>query len=297
MAELQGFNYIEARLRMTLDRFSNQEAVNVSEEWIEQAGEDFKAALRKQLAVREPEDFRLRMSNLGRPLCQLQHEKAGTERSRNDYNHVLKMLLGDALEVILDVVLRAADVDITAQKTNVVLNVDGLAINGQDDIEINGKVYDIKSASSWAYNNKWSYGWRGLMDDDPFGYTTQLYGYAKSTNRPMGGWIVSNKETGEVRVVEAEPTPEDIVDIEARMSNTVEVISSDAPFQRCYEDEPELFYRKETGNRVLPFTCQYCAFLRSCWPDATLKPQARSKAQNPKRVWYSEYNESEDDTS
>jgi len=69
-------NTLEAKLRMTMDKLSNGEPVECKDEWIEAAGEMFKEGLRKQLN-RKNEPFRLRMSNIGRPTCQLQMEKAG----------------------------------------------------------------------------------------------------------------------------------------------------------------------------------------------------------------------------
>lgn len=296
MADLTGFNELETRIRMTLDRLSNQEAVDVSEEWIEKAGEDFKAALRKQFTPREDREFRLRMSNIGRPMCQLQFEQQKTEKGRQDYNHVIKMLLGDVVEVATEVVLKVAGVNITAQKSQVTLDVNGTPVNGEDDIEIDGAVWDVKSSSGWAFNNKWVYGWDGLMQDDAFGYVKQLYGYAKAKNRPMGGWIVVNKETGEFKVVPATPTEADIANIERGLMLTESRLNPpNQPIQRCFTDEEETFYKKPTGNRVLPFTCQYCDYLIPCWPDATRRPQAMSKAQNRKMVWYSEYKEQPDE--
>ena len=44
---------------------------------IEELGEDCKASLRKQLSPRG--DYRMRMSGLGRPLCQQKMEKKGNK--------------------------------------------------------------------------------------------------------------------------------------------------------------------------------------------------------------------------
>lgn len=191
---------LEAQIRRSLDKLSNGEAVEFEDQWIEDAGEMFKDALRKQLSGRENE-FRLRMSNIGRPSCQLQMEKAGAERSRMPYNHVVRMMLGDAVECIMEVILRVSGANITGGKSQAEFNIADTTINGEDDIEIDDKVYDTKSASPWAYDNKWAEGWHGLAKDDAFGYTAQLLGYAQGLGKQPGGWIVVNKSTGEVRVV------------------------------------------------------------------------------------------------
>ena len=94
-------NLLETKLHMVLDKLSNSEPVEYDDAWVEEAGEQFKATLRKQLS-REEEPFRLRMSNVGRPLCQLQQEKAGKPRNRNPYHSIVKFMLGDASEVLVE---------------------------------------------------------------------------------------------------------------------------------------------------------------------------------------------------
>ena len=273
---------------MALDRLSNGEPINVNDKWIEEAGEAVKEALRRQLKVRD-QTFKLRMSNIGRPLCQLQKEKEGAVKTRRSYSFIMKMLIGDIHEIVMDVILKIANANITGMKTKVQLQVGEQIINGEDDLQIDNKVWDIKSSSNWAYNNKWAHGWNEVYDSDTFGYIEQLYGYAKGQNKEVGGWIVANKETGEVLVVPAEPTKEQLVAIKENIEFNVGAIVNNMPFKRCFKDEEETFYKKPTGNRVLPITCTFCDYIKSCWPKAVLKPQALSKAVNPKAVWYSEY--------
>lgn len=86
---------IEASIHSVLDRLSNGEDVEIEEEWIEEAGEQFKAALRKQVTPRD-RTVVLRMSNIGRPICQLQMAQAGEEEERRPYNFIVRMLMGDA---------------------------------------------------------------------------------------------------------------------------------------------------------------------------------------------------------
>lgn len=281
---------LEARLRMTLDKLSNGEQVHCEEEWIEQAGELFKEGLRKQL-FRENEPFRLRMSNIGRPACQLQMEKAGEEKSRMPYNHIVRMMLGDAIEAIVEVLLRVSGANITGGKSQAEYHIADTVIKGENDIEIDGKTYDTKSSSPWAYENKWQDGWHGVSKDDAFGYTAQLLGYTRGTDTEMGGWIVVNKSTGEIRVVEAEPTPQELEKLEAEITDRIRRVSSGAEFERCFEPTNEYFRGKPTGSKRLHTTCTFCSYQRKCWPDAVYKPQTGSKAASPRHFWYSEYNE------
>lgn len=290
---ISGFNELQTRIHMTLEALSNNDgALTISETLIEEAGEQYKAALRKQLTPRK-EGFRLRMSNIGRPLCQLQKEQSGAPASRRDYSFVVKMFIGDAVEIAMMAVLKMAGINISGEKTKVELLVNGNPILGEDDLEIDSEVWDIKSSSNWAFNNKWAHGWNSVYDGDTFGYVSQLYGYAKAQNKAIGGWIVVNKETGEVLVVRAEPTPDQLKAIQESIEFTEKAISSNLPFKRQFQDEAETFYKKETGNRVLPIPCTFCDYRGDCWPDAVRKPQALSKAQNPKLVWYSKYTKSD----
>lgn len=283
------FNELQTLIHMTLDRLSNGEPVSIDDKWIDEAGEAVKEALRRQLTPRDP-TFRLRMSNIGRPLCQLQKEKAGEEKTRRPYNYITKMIIGDIHEIVMNVILKAAEANVTSSKNKVELQVGSTLVLGEDDIQIDDKVWDVKSSSNWAYNNKWAHGWNAVYDSDTFGYIEQLYGYATAQNKIMGGWIVANKETGEVLVVEATPTKEQLKEIKENMEFNEKALTTDLPFKRQFVDEAETFYKKPTGNRVLPLVCTFCDHIKSCWPSATLKPQALSKAQNPKAVWYSEYN-------
>jgi hypothetical protein len=282
------FNILETKIRMALDKWSNDEPIEYKEEWIEEAGEQFKDALRKQLKPRENQ-FRMRMSNIGRPLCQLQMEKMGEERSRNSYNSIIRFLLGDATEVLVEFVLKVAGVNVTGGKSEAKLSVNGTTILGENDVEIDNKIYDTKSSSPWAYEHKWGDGWQGVAKDDPFGYINQLYGYSEGTGLEPGGWIVVNKSTGELRVVDAEFTTDDKDKIRTDVSNTVEKLMSDAPFERCFEPQDEYFQRKLTGSKRLPMNCTFCPYLNKCWPDAVYKPQTGSKAVSPRHFWYSEY--------
>lgn len=278
---------LEAQVRLTLEKLSNGEPVEIDDQWLDDAAESFKAALKRQLNY-GPRSFRLRMSNLGRPTCQLQMEKAGEARSRFPYNHVVKMLLGDATECIMDVVLKAAGVNITGSKSKVKMNFSGVDVEGENDIEIDNKVFDTKSASPWAFTNKFV-DFETLKEDDAFGYIPQLVGYSVSQGKEPGGWIVVNKATGEVKIIEVNMTQKEIDDIVLGMNQTVVKISTNAPFERCFEPEEEKFRGKPTGSLRLPSTCGFCPYIAKCWPGALYKPQTGSQAQSPKYYWYAKY--------
>lgn len=276
---------LEAQIRTILDAASNDEGVEFKEEWVEEAGEQFKAALRKQFSP-QTRDFRLRMSNIGRPLCQLQMEKSGAKKQRMPYNHVVRMLIGDSVETIVRFVMKAANVNVTSDGDKVVLETAGERIKGESDIDIDGKAYDIKSCSPWAFKNKWLKGYDEVRAKDDFGYVGQLYGYADAQDKDLGGWVVVDKSSGEVAVVEVQDTVSQQKAIRKQREDTVTAIVSDAPFRRCFEAAPEFYRKTPTGRKVLPKECRMCSFLHSCWPEARQEEKESSTARNKPLEWY-----------
>ena len=129
----------------------------------------------------------------------------------------------------------------------------------------------------------------GVARDDAFGYTAQLLGYAEGTNKPQGGWIVVNKSTGELKVVEAKPTETEVKNLKEQIENTIETVSKDEPFVKCFEPTTEYFRKVPTMSKRLNTTCTFCSYKAKCWHDATYEPQTGSKAVSPRYFWYSEY--------
>jgi len=282
---------LEAQIHMVMDRLSNGEPVEVKEEDIKEAVAQYEALLRRSLQ-RGKDKFRIRMSNIGRPLCQLQMQKADAVAARMPYESVLKFHTGDIHEVFIELMLKIAGVNITGGKSQAKLDVAGITVSGEDDIEIDHKVFDTKSSSPWAFENKWGMGFGAVKAEDSFGYVAQLLGYSDGLGLEPGGWIVTNKSTGEVKVVEADFTQQDKEKTRGEIHNTVSVLTDDgAPFVKCFEPEAEYFRRVPTGNMRLHTSCTFCSYMNQCWPKAVYKPQAGSKAVNPRHYWYSEYYE------
>lgn len=234
----------------------------VSEDVIEQVAEDVKAALKKQLTgASRKENFSLRMSNIGRPKCQLWFDKNKPElASPMQPYFLMQMLIGDITEAVFKGLLRAAGVNFGDTET-VLLHIADTTIKGSYDLLLDGMVDDIKSASPWSYKNKFD-SYEHLSDNDGFGYVGQLVGYATAKGAPVGGWWVINKSNGEFKYLKANP------DVEAelgKLEETVRYINNDEPFKRCFEAEPETFYGKVTGNIVVPEACHFCAYKKSCW--------------------------------
>ena len=74
------------------------------------------------------------------------------------------------------------------------------------------------------------------------------------------------------------------------LDNT-KALMEDKPFEKCFDLEEEMFYKKPTGNKILGTVCSYCPFKQKCWgEDIQYLPQQQSKASNPKFAWYVEIN-------
>jgi hypothetical protein len=230
------------------------------------------------------------MSSIGRPLCQLQMEKSGAEAEPMPYNTKMRNLFGDLIEASAVAIMKAAGIRIEELQKHVKLKLGKHNINGAYDVKIQNKIWDIKSASPWAFDHKFSDegGFDAILKQDTFGYVSQGYLYAKAENTDFGGWIAINKSTGEWAIAETplsdEKYSKDAIELAKK---NAEALQSDAPFKRLFEDEEEFFNKKATGNRTLGLECRFCAYKKPCWgKELQYLPQQQSKALNPKWVWY-----------
>ena len=239
-------------------------------------------------------DWKPRMSSLGRPLCQQKMERDGAEKNF-EYNSLVRFMFGDLVEAIAILVMKSAGIDIEAEQESVKLQLGKNSVSGTLDVEIDGKVWDIKSASPYAFEQKFGDmgGYKKIKQDDVFGYISQGYLYSKSRDKDFGGWIVINKASGEWVVCEApELQEEDKKEALALAEKNLNALLSGEKFKRCFTDKEETYKDKDknvkkTGNRVLSSICGFCDFKRTCWPDAIMHRKVGSTARFPKSVWYS----------
>jgi hypothetical protein len=256
----------------------------MTEEVADKVASDVKAALFKQFDSGPRDKFRLRMSNIGKPKCQLWYEKNDPEGKTPFPPHFLmNMILGDIVEAVFKGIMRAANVDFKDNDYVTLKLPNGTEIRGEYDMELDGKIDDVKSASPWSYQNKFA-SFDALATGDSFGYIPQLVGYAEGAGKGVGGWWVVNKANGEFKYVSAEGVDKEAVlsDIE----DLTDYINEDKPFERCFEPIEETFYRKKTGNLKLGTECGFCAFKHKCWPDLQTVPSPSSKAKNPPMIDY-----------
>jgi len=287
-------NSILNRVQMFLTE-ANKASVGVSSTIVNEFGEACKDAFKKQFTEQRDNKFKTRMSSIGRPLCQLQMEKSGAEPEPMPYNFKMRNLFGDMIEAAAVAILKASGVKVDDLQKHVKYKFDkDTEISGTYDIKIQNKIYDIKSASPWAFENKFSDegGFDAILKEDTFGYVPQGYLYSNAENTDFGGWIAINKSTGEWAVTET-PLSDEHHSQEAikKAKDNIDALKSNAPFKKLFKDQDEYFSRKATGNKVLPMECRFCAYKRPCWGEKLKHlPQQQSKALTPKWVWYTEVN-------
>jgi len=272
----------ELALHQYMENAANGQST-MSEATIKQVADDVAAALQRQFGGgNKRKEFGLRMSNIGRPSCQLWYEKNEPEKALpRPTTFVMNMMIGDIVEAVFKGLLKEAGVQYE-DSDSVTLELDNASINGTYDIVIDGSVDDVKSASDWSYKYKFE-SFDKLKEGDGFGYVAQLAGYAKASGKKAGGWWVVNKANGKFKYV-----PATGLDIEKEMSyvnDTVQKIN-DNKFERCFKAVPETFRGKETGNLVLNSNCGFCPYRFSCWPTLEERPAVKSQAKDPKLVPY-----------
>lgn len=236
---------------------------------------------------------KLRMSGLGRPLCQQQMDLAG-EKEPLEYTSFMRFVYGDMIESIAVLAMRLADIDIIELQKSVELDLtDEIKIQGTLDLIMDDgtgpKVWDIKSASDFAFNHKFGTfgGYEKIKAEDTFGYIMQGYLYATAVGLPFGGWIVVNKNNGEWAICHAPDDQEQ--DRQQAIDDAVsraKYLTSDQPFKKGFRPEREIHKGTATGNMLMPRTCSFCGYKNKCWPKAVFAPKATSRAQSRPGTWY-----------
>ena len=190
--------------------------------------------------------------------------------------------------------MKSSGINIKNEQKKVTYKSNGNTIEGRQDVEIDEKIWDIKSASPYSFEKKFGEegGFLEVVKEDSFGYASQGFLYGESQNKKFGGWIAINKSTGEWTVCETpamiEPHKTEAL---KKAKDNLKALKDKVPFKKQYDDIAETFRGKPTGNRVLGFVCSYCPYKLPCWGSKLqLLQQQQSKGKNPKWVWYTEVN-------
>jgi len=261
----------------------------MSEETIQQIGKDVMDSVRRQFGGGNSRDeFRLRMSNIGKPTCQLWFAKNKPEKALpKPTTFVMNMLLGDIVEAAFKGIITEAGVAYEDEDNFVQRELNEDTIHGSYDLIMDGALDDVKSASDWSYRNKFE-SYDTLSKGDSFGYIGQLAGYAKATGKKAGGWWVVNKANGNIKYV-----PADGLDLDteiAKIQDTVDTVNKNE-FERCFNPVPETFRGKPSGNTILNPNCKFCDFRFECFPELQELPSKVSQARVKPTVSYITVNE------
>ena len=145
----------ELALHQYMENAANGKST-MSDDTIKQIGQDVMDAVQRQFGGGNKRgEFRLRMSNIGKPTCQLWFEKNQPEKALPlPTTFVMNMMLGDIVEAVFKGLLTEAGVEYEDAEQVTLKVDDDTSINGTYDIVIDGAVDDVKSASNWSYQNK-----------------------------------------------------------------------------------------------------------------------------------------------
>lgn len=250
-------NTIVPDIYKILGDLSKGEPLPITEEALDLTMASMKEAILHWATPRKRDtDFTVRMSNVGKPSRQMWFEKRDPNgRGDVDGATQIKFLYGHVLEEIVLMLVRMAGHSVTDEQKEVTVN----GIVGHMDCKINGQVVDVKSASKFAFN-KFMKG--TLADDDPFGYLGQLAGYEKAEGTDEGGFLVINKESGELCMY----CPDDLdkPNIDTKINSLLNELKLDTPPEMCYNPTPD----GKKGNMQLPKGCTWCKYKHECHKDA-----------------------------
>ena len=240
-----------------LEKLSEGEPLPLTDADIDRVVQGMTEALRSWATPRKRDtDFTVRMSNVGKPSRQLWYEKRDPQgRGGIDGPTQIKFLYGHLLEEIVLMLVRMAGHEVTDEQKEV--TVDGIV--GHMDCKINGEVVDVKTASRFAFN-KFKDG--RLAQDDPFGYLGQLAGYEAAEGTENGGFLVLNKESGELCMY----VPDDLdkPNIRSSIGILLPALELDTPPELCYTPIPD----GKKGNMKLPKGCSWCKYKFKCYADS-----------------------------
>jgi hypothetical protein len=198
------------------------------------------------------------MSNIGKPNRQLWYDmNSKAKTSSFSAPTQIKFVYGHSCEELLLFLTRLAGHSVDSEQKEA--EVDG--IKGHMDCKIDGEVVDIKTASSFAFR-KFKEG--TLADDDPFGYMAQLAGYEESEGTSNGGFLVLNKENGELTLFR--PDELDKPNIRARIKLLKKQMKAATPPDFCYDTIPD----GKSGNMKLPRPCVWCRHKFECRKDSNI---------------------------
>jgi hypothetical protein len=221
-------------------------------------------SVRKQLWSATSDRKRtLRMSNIGKPCSRsLWYDMNGDENEEGFSPQTrIKFLMGDIVEAVILFLAKEAGHDVTDQQKKITID----DIDGHIDAVIDGELVDVKSTSSYGMR-KFRDG--TLPNDDPFGYISQISGYANALGKSSGTFLAFDKSGGDL----ATYTHDDLEDTSEKISEIKKAIAMKEPPARAFAPVTE----RSTNKAKLGINCSYCSHKTTCWEDPGLDLKFKS---------------------
>lgn len=232
---------------------SEGKPLEFSDKLLDSFGKEMASALQHWATPNNQPRNTLRMSNIGRPLRRLWYDiKDETNSETIPPSLQIKFLYGHLLEVLLLFFVKLSGHEVTDEQKEIKVS----GVKGHMDCKIDGEVIDVKTASGYSFR-KFKEGTLGQYDS--FGYLSQLAGYEEAEKTNNGGFLVMNKETGELTTF----IPDDLdkPNIKDKIKKVKAAIKKDTPPELCYQTIPE----GASGNMKLPMDCVYCPHKFKCY--------------------------------
>lgn len=244
----------------TISTLTKGKDIKLTDQDLKVFGEDMANALKHWATPRGADKANvntLRMSNIGKPSRQLWYDMNSKNVSARELESstMIKFLYGHLLEVLVLFFVKMSGHKIDSEQKEI--SVSG--IKGHMDCKIDGEVVDVKTASGFAFK-KFKDG--TLAEQDNFGYLAQLAGYEEAEGTNNGGFLVLNKETGELTLFKPEEL--DKPNIKDRIKSIKSIVKKKKPPEFCYEPIPE----GKAGNMKLARGCTWCPYKFECHKDS-----------------------------
>jgi hypothetical protein len=230
-----------------------------------QAGREVEEAIKNAFEPYENKKG-LRMSSIGRCERAQWYAVKGYTPEEIEGSVYLTFLQGHILEAVLVALIKLAGHDVQDQQKK--HTVEG--INGSQDCTIDGELVDIKTASAWSWENKFT---EHGIKDDAFGYIKQLSAYGKTDKRKEGYFLAFNKNKSTLKLCKQQLEE----DIDTYIVDLKDKMESDTPPMRLANATT---FSKAEAKEKLCMTCAFCGFKEDCYGSLIAKPIPSGKITN-----------------
>ena len=231
------------------------------EETLDKMCNDIKDIVRERFTgYKEDKEYNhLRMSNLGRGTRFLYYDLQVDTQQEISPELKMKFLIGDILEQLMIFLIKESGHEVTMEQAEVELD----GIKGHPDAVVDGIPLDIKTASTYAFNDKFVKG--NLLNNpnsDGFGYVGQISSYAETLGVNRGAFLAVDKQHGDWTVLLVDEM--DMIDARAKIKEVREALEADSPpDEKCFQPKEH-----KNGNLELNNNCFWCKHKHACHADA-----------------------------